>query len=129
MLPQLVACCVVLAGGSVFQTRPLSTTWLEPSPFGLSRIGFIAGSGSRPQASAWATCARPISPPWRHGYELFDMFCALNGATATPLAAQPGADRRGHPALAGVRRRAADEDRSGRHQREMANGWAMSESP
>src|SRR4051812_29645035 len=63
--------------------RPFTTTWLEP-PFGLSRIGFIAGSGSRPHASACATCARPISPPPRHGYELLDMFCALNGTTATP---------------------------------------------
>src|SRR5258708_38772300 len=42
------------------------------------------GSGSSPQAQAWATCARPISPPDLHGYELFDMFCALNGATRTP---------------------------------------------
>src|SRR4029078_3708599 len=49
-------------------------------------MGFIAGSGSRPHASACATCARPISPPPTHGYELFDMFCALNGATRTPRA-------------------------------------------
>src|SRR5438874_13144662 len=48
-------------------------------------MGFIAGSGSRPQASACATCARPISPPPAHGNEWFDMFCALNGATATPF--------------------------------------------
>src|SRR5688500_10135368 len=47
-------------------------------------MGFIDGSGSRPQASACATWARPISPPPRQGNELFDMFCALNGATATP---------------------------------------------
>src|SRR5882672_8203011 len=60
-------------------------TWLTPSPLGFSRIGFMAVSGSSPQASAWATCARPISPPRRHGYELFDMFCALNGATDTPF--------------------------------------------
>src|SRR5262249_36418764 len=56
-------------------------------------MGFIAGSGSSPQASAWTTCARPISPPPRHGYELFDMFCALNGATATPF-------RRSHAQIA-----------------------------
>src|SRR5579862_4984159 len=56
-----------------------------PSPLGFSRIGFIAGSGSSPHASACATCARPISPPARHGNELFDMFCALNGATRTPF--------------------------------------------
>src|SRR5258705_10741034 len=61
-------------------------TWLLPLPFGLRRIGFMAGSGSSPQASACATCARPISPPARHGNELFDMFCALNGATDTPFA-------------------------------------------
>src|SRR5438445_1582085 len=60
-------------------------TWLAPLPLGFSRIGFIEGSGSSPHASACATCARPISPPTRHGYELFDMFCALNGATDTPL--------------------------------------------
>src|ERR1044072_5248200 len=59
-------------------------TRLAPLPFGLRRIGFIAGSGSSPQASACATWARPISPPAAHGYELFDMFCALNGATDTP---------------------------------------------
>src|SRR5258705_8455677 len=60
-------------------------TWLLPLPFGLRRIGFMAGSGSSPHASACATCARPISPPALHGYELFDMFCALNGATDTPF--------------------------------------------
>ena len=56
-----------------------------PFPFGFRSTGFIAGSGGSPQASACATWARPISPPARHGYELFDMFCALNGATDTPL--------------------------------------------
>ena len=40
--------------------------------------------GSRPHASACATCARPISPPSRHTYEFNDMFCALNGATRNP---------------------------------------------
>ena len=63
---------------------PSSTTWLPASEFGLSRIGFMSGSGSSPQASACATCARPISPPPGHAYELFDMFCALNGATRQP---------------------------------------------
>ena len=72
------------AARSVFHTRPCTTTWLVPLPFGLSRIGFIAGSGSSPHASACATCARPISPPPRHGYEWFDIVCALNGATRTP---------------------------------------------
>ena len=41
-------------------------------------------SGSRRQAWAWTTWARPISPPSRVTNELSDMFCALNGATRTP---------------------------------------------
>src|ERR1700687_4676346 len=53
-------------------------------PFGLSSTGFMSDTGSRPHASAWTTCARPISPPSRQGYEFSDMFCALNGATRTP---------------------------------------------
>src|SRR5580692_9815976 len=32
-------------------------------------------------------CARPISPPSTVTAELLDMFCALNGATRTPLRA------------------------------------------
>ncbi len=37
--------------------------------------------GGSPQASACATCALPISPPSAQTIELFDMFCALKGAT------------------------------------------------
>src|SRR3569833_4777656 len=65
--------------------RPFSTTWLPPSELGLSRMGVMATSGSSLHAQACAACARPISPPPGHGYELIDMFCALNGATRTPL--------------------------------------------
>ena len=82
LAPQLVDVRVVVARATASSTPArCTTTWLVPLPFGFSRIGFIAGSGSSPHASACATCARPISPPPRHGYELFDMFCALNGAT------------------------------------------------
>ena len=51
---------------------------------GLSRIGFMATSGSMPAANAWAACARPISWPSTVTNELSDMFWALNGATRTP---------------------------------------------
>jgi hypothetical protein len=47
-------------------------------------MGFIRTEGNSRHASAWAACARPISPPSSVTYELFDMFCALNGATLTP---------------------------------------------
>src|SRR5574344_2388015 len=53
-------------------------------PLGLSRMGFISGTGSSPHASACTTCARAISPPLKSAAPLFDMFCALNGATRTP---------------------------------------------
>src|SRR5688572_14556875 len=51
---------------------------------GLSSTGFIAVVGSTRAATAWSHWARPISPPSRHTIELFDMFCALNGATRRP---------------------------------------------
>ena len=54
---------------------------------GLSSTGFIAASGSARQALAWTHWARPISAPSRQTMELFDMFCALNGATRTPCRA------------------------------------------
>ena len=67
---------------------PITTTWLRRSLPGLSSTGFIAGSGTARAASAWLHCARPISaarpPAARQTIELFDMFCALNGATRTP---------------------------------------------
>ena len=50
----------------------------------------MAISGVTPAASACTHCARPISPAKlpaeapRTTIELFDMFCALNGATRTP---------------------------------------------
>src|SRR4051812_18868670 len=47
----------------------------------------MIASGSTPAANAWNACARPISAP-SHVTALFsDMFCALNGATRTPLRA------------------------------------------
>ena len=50
---------------------------------GLSRTGFIADSAATPAAWACRYCARPISPS-AQTIELFDMFCALNGATEIP---------------------------------------------
>src|SRR5580704_8113066 len=47
-------------------------------------MGFICTHGASPQASACAAWARPISPPSSVTNELFDMFCALNGATRRP---------------------------------------------
>ena len=43
----------------------------------------MLGSGST-RTLACATCDPADLPPLRHGYELFDMFCALDGATRTP---------------------------------------------
>ena len=63
---------------------PRTTTWLERSPVGLRRIGFMATSGSIPAASAWTPWARPISWPLGVTNELSAMFWALNGATFTP---------------------------------------------
>src|SRR6201996_9248409 len=54
---------------------------------GLSRIGLNRTLGSRPAARACIAWARPISPPSTVTAELFDMFCALNGATRIPLRA------------------------------------------
>src|SRR5665647_3935227 len=47
----------------------------------------MAASGTTPHASAWTHWARPISDPSAQTIELLDMFCALNGATDTPLRA------------------------------------------
>ena len=68
---------------SSWSTRPSTTTWLRSSASGLTRIGFMRTSGSTPAASACRYCAAPISPP-STTRALFDMFCALNGATRTP---------------------------------------------
>src|SRR5271155_1057966 len=54
---------------------------------GLSRIGLNRTLGARPAARACIAWARPISPPSTVTAELFDMFCALNGATRMPLRA------------------------------------------
>ena len=40
--------------------------------------------GATPQARAWTAWARPISPPSAVTAALFDMFCGLNGRTASP---------------------------------------------
>ena len=63
---------------------PRTMTWQPVSELGFSRMGFIRTSGSRRQAWACTTWARPISPPSRATNELSDMFCALNGATRMP---------------------------------------------
>jgi hypothetical protein len=62
-------------------------TWLRVSLPGLSSTGFMAASGSIPAAAACIAWARPISAPSAVTAELSAMFCALNGATATPCRA------------------------------------------
>ena len=66
---------------------PITISWLVRSPVGLSSSGFIAASGVAPAASAWTHCAWPISLPSGVTAALSAMFCALNGATLTPLRA------------------------------------------
>ena len=67
---------------------PRTTTNARRSVPGLSSTGFMAVVGSSRAACAWRYCARPISPPSRQTIELFDMFCALKGATFTPRRAR-----------------------------------------
>src|SRR5947209_930637 len=55
---------------------------------GFRRMGFMSAVGSMPAATACTACARPISAPSAQTAALFDMFCALNGATRTPLRAK-----------------------------------------
>ena len=74
--------------------------------------GFMAASGSTPAAAACSAWARPISAPLAVTAELLAMFWALKGATRTPGPGQPSADAGRHDALAGVRRRAAHEQRA-----------------
>ena len=82
---QLVECGVVVARASVFQTRPLTAR-----PGSCRCRSASAGSGSSPARARART--PPPAPPVRGrsrrrrgtGYEWFDMFCALNGATRTP---------------------------------------------
>ena len=59
-------------------------TWEPVSLVGLSRIGFMAASGSIPAASACITWARPISSPSRVIKELSAIFWDLKGATRYP---------------------------------------------
>src|SRR6201996_2177996 len=68
-------------------TCPLMTSCEVMSLPGLSRIGLNRTLGARPAARACIAWARPISPPSTVTAELFDMFCALNGATRIPLRA------------------------------------------
>ena len=55
---------------------PSRITWLRSSRSGLSRIGFIRTSGTRPAAIAWKYWALPISPP-ATTRALLLMFCDL----------------------------------------------------
>src|SRR6201996_7180160 len=68
-------------------TCPLTTSCEVMSLPGLSRIGLNRTLGAKPAARACIAWARPISPPSTVTAELFDMFCALNGATRIPLRA------------------------------------------
>src|SRR5260370_18261002 len=58
------------------------------SASGLRRIGFMSAVGSTPAAAACTAWARPISAPSPQTAALFDIFCALNGATRIPLRAK-----------------------------------------
>ena len=89
----------------------MTTTWLVPAPFGLSRIGIHRRLRLEParlrlrdlRAADLAARAARIRVV-RHVLRL-----ERRHRHAAP--AQPRADRRRHPALAGVRRGAADEER------------------
>ncbi len=63
-------------------------SWLVWSLPGLRSTGLKRTSPASPHAAACMAWARPISPGAPSGpittAELFDMFCALNGATFTP---------------------------------------------
>src|SRR5262249_18808977 len=50
-------------------------------------MGLNRTLGASPAARACMAWARPISPPSTVTAELLDMFCALNGATRTPVRA------------------------------------------
>src|SRR6266568_3076121 len=63
---------------------PRTTSCERRSLPGLSSTGLNRTLGSSPHARACSACARPISPPSSATTELFDMFCALNGATLMP---------------------------------------------
>ena len=59
------------------------TTWLRVSASGFNNTGFIRTSAATPAACACSHWAVPISPP-STTRALFDMFCALKGATSAP---------------------------------------------
>ena len=65
-------------------TSPLTITWEPTSVVGLSSIGFMSTEGFIPAASAWTTCALPISSPSSVMKEFSAIFCDLNGATRYP---------------------------------------------
>src|SRR4051812_27109338 len=69
-------------------TLPRTTSCDVRSDPGLSRTGLNRVLGASPAARACMAWARPISPPSTVTAELFDMFCALNGATDRPLRAR-----------------------------------------
>ena len=60
---------------------PFTITWLPTSVVGFKRMGFMRTSGFTPAASAWTTCARPISPPASVMKEFRAIFWLLKGAT------------------------------------------------
>ena len=60
----------------------------------------MSAVGAMPAAAACTAWARPISAPSAQTAALFDMFCALNGATRTPLPGEDAAQRRRQQALA-----------------------------
>src|SRR6516164_3549064 len=64
--------------------RPCTTTWAPISLCGLRSTGFMCTVGGARAARACSACARPISPPSAVTAALFDMFCGLNGRTASP---------------------------------------------
>ena len=74
--------------------RPRTTTWAPMSDWGFSSTGFMSTVAGVRQASACKAWARPISPPSAVTAALLDMFCGLNGRTASPLSVK----RRQRPA-------------------------------
>jgi hypothetical protein len=75
--PAVTAACAH-RGAILVRQRVL---WVSAS--GFNSTGFIRTSAATPAASACNHWAVPISPP-STTRALFDMFCALNGATSTP---------------------------------------------
>ncbi len=63
----------------------MTITWLKVSALGLRSTGFMRAWGAVRAANAWRYWARPISRPSAVTAALLLMFCALKGATRTPL--------------------------------------------